>query len=446
MVRIGADRLVNHRYRGSITGGMWTLTLRMVTVLSMLLCNMWVTKHLSPAEAGLFLTLYNGICFVGLLGQLGLRISVIRWVAEALAHDLPGRARAAIVTTVWLAHFGLIGFALLSTCLFAGLMYLGVEVPLTGLEPVLIAVWILTQGIQFTLPEIFRGQNRHAIAGFFGGVLYNTAMLLGFLGLALLSVELSLVITLVVANLAGLVNYFALMGSVWKYVSILPKTAYRLSISDALRQSLPILGTQVSASALLLLDTVLVGFLAGPEQAALYGIASRLALLIGLPLQICASVIAPSISNAFARNDVASIEDVSRWGATVAAVPSFLISFLYFFFGYRILYLFGPEYVAGFRILQVLVVGQLFFVVAGPTAILLTLCGQQKVILRLVSQIALLSIAAQLVAAHYFGALGVAVIVMLTFAAWGLTQSIAIRRLMGISCRIRLNVLANSPR
>ncbi len=410
----------------------------MVTILFLLLGNVWVARHLSREEAGLFLTLYNGISLIGLLGQLGLRTSVVRWIADSFARDLPGKARAAIVTTIRLTHYSLLLLVLLSLLTYVAIRALGFNAPLTTSQALLAAAWLGTQGVQFTLPEVFRGEHRHALAGFLGGTLANSLILLAFIATDWFSPNHSLGQVLVIVACAGLFNYVCVMSRLSRMLARLPANE-SWPMQDALRESLPVLGTQVSTGALLLIDTVLVGLLSGPVQAALYGTASRLTVLINLPLQMVASAISPQVVRDYANKDLDAIEDVSRLAATAAAIPGLVIALLFLFFGDSILRLFGEQYVEAHRILQILTIGQVVYILSGPTGTLLMLCGYQSSTLRLVSRIALLSCVAQAFAAYCFGAMGVATVVMLTVAVLAITQSVATKMFVGVFCHLRVS-------
>ena len=76
------------------SGIAWTLFLKVVGVLSVLLVNALLARMLSTEELGAYFVITSIVMFGAILARLGLRQAVVRLVAEAVAENLPGKIRS----------------------------------------------------------------------------------------------------------------------------------------------------------------------------------------------------------------------------------------------------------------------------------------------------------------------------------------------------------------
>src|SRR6056297_2095964 len=245
-----------------------TITLRIATIAFMLLSNLWIARNLNKSDAGIYMTLYSGICFSALLGQLGLRTVVVRWIAESTAIGRLDKVRSAILVTSFLVHRSFLAIICAVLTGYCVMINFGFDVMLSKVDMAFAVVWLGTLGIQYTLPEIFRGREEYLLAGVLGGALSNGLGLAGLMSVRRFTSQPELTDALAAMAVAGIVNYLIVMLILARTVRRMPPVDVRKPC-QALKASLPILGTQLSTGALTLVDTFLVGVLAGPAQAAL---------------------------------------------------------------------------------------------------------------------------------------------------------------------------------
>lgn len=126
------------------------------------------------------------------------------------------------------------------------------------------------------------------------------------------------------------------------------------------------------------LDVLFVGSYLGLEEAGIYGAASRLTDLLTFGLVAVNAIVSPSIAEAFAKAETIRLRRTLRmgaWGAFAFVVPAAV--FLYFF-GHHVLRLFGPEFVAAYPALIILLAGQVANAATGSVAAVMAMTGHQN--------------------------------------------------------------------
>jgi len=417
-----------------VRGGVLTTILRVLMIGFMLLGNRCITQNLSKVSTGIYLTTYGVVYFLAVLGQLGLRTAVVRRIAECRVGDKQNEVRSAIKLTRTMLHGSFLSIICVGWVSFFLASAAGFQ-PLSILNLCLASVWLVTVGIQYTLPEVFRAREQYGLAGLLSGTLSTGLIYAGLLAVQRFSLPLTLTKVFVIVAVAGLFNYSVIMFLLWRLVGTLPK-GHRRSYRQSLDDSLPMLGTHISTACLTLLDTTLVGFLAGPAQAALYGVAARLSVLINLPFQIVCAVVAPTLASSYAKRNTKEMERVARSSSFLSSVPALILVAFYFVFGDVVLHWFGPDYVEASTMLKILSVSQLATVLAGPVNAALMLSGHQRAAMKLGFYVLGLFALMQLGLTPMFGGIGCAIAVLVSVVSLVSLQSHASRSLVGVNCHI----------
>jgi O-antigen/teichoic acid export membrane protein len=157
------------------------------------------------------------------------------------------------------------------------------------------------------------------------------------------------------------------------------------------------------------LDLWILGVLSRTEQVAEYGAATRLAVLLSVPLLIVNSVIPPLLARLKAESNPLAMQSLLQGTASIAAIPTIVLLFVVSVWGKEIMVLFfGSDYRAGGAVLMVLSLGHLVNVLTGSCGYALIITGNQQ----LVMGISILATALMLFGGLYFGsrlgALGIA--------------------------------------
>lgn len=175
------------------------------------------------------------------------------------------------------------------------------------------------------------------------------------------------------------------------------------------RQSLPFMIINASNTLNQRLDILFLGLLSTPSQVGVYAVVSRLLPAISFASGVVNTTLKPHISELYSAGDRKPLQSIIF--STSIAVFGFTagVSLLLAFFGAQILSIFGDDFIAGYIILLILLVGKIVAVLSGPVAIVLVMCDQQK----LVSTVELISnvfyAVLLLLLVKSFGAVGAAI-------------------------------------
>lgn len=155
-------------------------------------------------------------------------------------------------------------------------------------------------------------------------------------------------------------------------------------------------------------DLVVLGFVAEPEEIALYAAAARVAGLMIIGLAAVNAIAAPLFSELWHGGNRATLQsrvDTAAALAVLIALPVFAVLIL---LPRTVLELFGPDFVAAAPILQLLAAGNLVNVLAGPTGPLMVAAGRQRAYAVLTFLGIIVSVVAILVLERAFGLTGAA--------------------------------------
>lgn len=179
------------------------------------------------------------------------------------------------------------------------------------------------------------------------------------------------------------------------------------------------------------MDIILLGAMAGREQAGIYAAASRVADLIVFALAAANAIIAPMISGFHARDDMNGLQHLMTLLAKGVLVFTAPLVLLVVIFGHAILGIFGEGYQIGYVPLLILVCGQMVNALSGSVSFLMTMTGHQRESLHILVIAAGLNLMLQLALIPNFGMLGAAIATALATVFWNLFMRQYIRKTMG---------------
>ena len=117
-------------------------------------------------------------------------------------------------------------------------------------------------------------------------------------------------------------------------------------------------------------------------ESGIYAAATRVARLSAFLLMTLNAIVAPLISQTYARQEHDNLTRICRYAITLAFWPSFGLALIVVLFGVPILELFRPGFGVGYWPMVIVAVGQLVNALTGPVGLLLSLCGHQKASVR----------------------------------------------------------------
>jgi O-antigen/teichoic acid export membrane protein len=423
-----------------LSGTAWAFSGRVFLSVSALLLNVLLARLLSPAELGKYLLLFAFVSCATVFCQLGMAQAVVRFVSAALSERKLGRARSS-VTSIFLS--------VTTVCVVVAiLIYVKGGVFVRGLfdfdigrgMAAAVAMWVSVSALQGLIAETFRGFNEISYATLFGGVISGALSIVALFLILVSRGVLSLYGVLII--IAGSMVVSGAIGAMalGKKVSTLENSG-RVGLGEVLHLALPIFATNLFVFFLNYADLWILGMFLGTEDVAVYGVACRLAVIISLPLSIVNAVVPPVIVEMYTHRNYSALETLLRNVATVAAVPSLVVTAVFILFGPIVLRVtFGDYYVAGATVLAVLSVGQMANVWTGSCGYVLMMTGGQNALMWITVVCGACYVAVAFVVARNYGVFGLSACRAAVFALQNLLALLLVRKSLGIWTHARFRL------
>lgn len=396
-------------------GSAWTISTRIAGMvggfLASALASRLLTRGGDTSAFGVYVLATSVVTTSAIIAHFGLPRTVVRLVAEALARDEPGRARGAIRTVGWLNLGG--GLAVGAILAFGGGQYLAHHVFESGaLSNVMIltGAWAAAEGIRYTISETFRGFHDVRLASLLGDPLRSVLLAAGFLVLKITVDTTSVRAAVLVSLGASAATCLLAAAFLWPKTRSLRTRARRVAPAMVLAIALPLTLTDLTGMIVAQGDVWVVGAFRPLPDVGVYGAASRLVLMMSLPLFVMNGVVAPMIAELWTKGRTKALETMLRGATTLATIPSLLGFVVVAIAGGPILRIaYGPHYARGGHILAILAFGVAFGVAAGSCNFALIMTGHHRIV-AVVSAITLVvAIGGEIVGAHLAGMTGIAI-------------------------------------
>lgn len=207
-----------------------------------------------------------------------------------------------------------------------------------------------------------------------------------------------------------------------------------------LKISLPLLAITGSELLLQNTDILMIGYFLTPEQGAIYFAAAKTMALVMFVHYAVGSAMAKRFSALNARGDKAELRAFARDAVHWTFWPSLGAALIILLFGKPLLWLFGPQFVAGYPIMFILVAGFLGRAAMGPSEFLLNMLGEQKACAAVIFSAAILNIILQIILVPRLGIHGAAIATAISLVTGALMNTIVARHRLGIEIAIWKNL------
>jgi len=367
---------------------------------------------LSGPDFGAYVLATTVVTTAAIIAHFGLPRTVVRLVADALARDERGRARGAIHTVTRLNVVG--GLAVGAILAFGGGQYLAHHLfhRSRGLATVMVfvGVWAAAEGIRLTFSETFRGFHDIRRASLLGDPMRSVLMALGFVVLKVTVDSTSLRTAVIVSLAASLATCLLAGGALWPKVRALHARTRRVAPALVLAIAIPLTLSDLTGMIVAQGDVWVVGAFRSSTDVGLYGAASRLVIMMSLPLFVMNGVVSPMIAEFWAQGRTRALETMLRGATTLATIPSLLGFAVVALAGGPIMRIaYGPHFARGGHLLAILAFGVAFGVAAGSCNFALIMTGHHRVV-AVVSAITLVvAVGGEIIGAHVAGMTGIAV-------------------------------------
>ena len=165
-------------------------------------------------------------------------------------------------------------------------------------------------------------------------------------------------------------------------------------------------------------DPAIIGWLSGPEEAALFSLADRISSLLLFGLVAVNAIAAPLISELWATGKKEELQRVLSKAAVGIALYTLPLGAAILIAAPFVLPFFGPGFKATFTPLCWLVAGQSMNALAGSVGYLMTMTGNHRKAAQILTVAAVLKIGLNLVLVPIWGATGAAIGSVIMLGGW----------------------------
>ena len=436
---------ITSKYKNNLkSGGIWAFIGKFFTTFMTLVINAILARMLAAEDVGIYFLAFNFALFGAYIGTIGFEQTVVRFIADNLGKKQLKNVSfmikiSFIATTIGSALVGIIFFFSSDWIALSVFQSVG----FSSISMILI-FWMTANSFQILLGETFRGFQDIRFASIFGGVL-STAIFTLTLGgivyfqwitLTLHSTIFIWVLSLAISNGIGLLTLARKIQLLMKEAETDQKRT--LPVKRIFSTTFPLMVVSVSLYILSQCDLWIIGGIGDDKDVAIYGAASKLAMLMSMPSLILNSVVSPMIAEKYAQGKIKGLERTLRTVATLGIIPALGLFLLFITLGKFILsFVFGSSiYGSGEFILILLALKQLINAWVGSTGTVLAMAGRQKQLMNITLWTGVASIILSILLGSIYGGVGVA----LGFLIPGIISPLMMKRTASKLVHVRADV------
>jgi O-antigen/teichoic acid export membrane protein len=398
-----------------------------------------LARWMGSAEYGVYVGVWTGILLLGGMAHLGLNLGVIALIPTLRDTGDEAGARGLMLSSRVFAAAAGTAMAALAMCVLVVFGH--------GLSPAYQTTAILALAClpMFVLADVQDGIGRGN--GWMDAALippYIVRPLLILLVMAAAHAINAPMVATTAAIAAILATWIAsLAQAVWLNAKIVARygaglKTYRLR--SWLTSSVPLLAISSAEILLQNTDVLVLSRLTTPTEVAIYFAAGKTMSLIMFVHYAVGSAMANRFASFKARGDTAGLAACVRDAVNWTFWPSLAAAVLILLLGEHLLALFGPQFVAGYPVMAILVVGFLTRSAMGPAEFLLNMQGEQRLCALVMMGAALLNIALNLILVPLYGITGAATATAISLMTAALLNAAVAKRKLGLDVAIWRNL------
>jgi len=216
--------------------------------------------------------------------------------------------------------------------------------------------------------------------------------------------------------------------------------AYKYDFPTWLKATWPLLVIAACDFTMQSADVLAVSRYMTPTDVAIYFAAAKTMALIMFVHYAVGSAVGNRFAALGARGDKAALDRFAREAAHWTFWPSLAAAVGILALGIPLLWLFGPQFVDGYPVMLILVVGFLFRSSMGPAEFLLNMLGKQSLCAAVQVTMALTSVVLNFVLVPYYGLIGAAAATSVALMTGALLNNVVVSRTLGIEVAVWRNL------
>ena len=414
-----------HSQRGALLAFAIRIASAAIAFLSQVLLARWIGAH----EFGIFTYVWVWVNIIGTLCAAGFATSVVRFAPEYQQANKPDLVRGFVRTgRVFSTGMGLVATTagLIVLYLFDGAVADYYRIP-AAVALVALPAFALTdfqdglgrsQGwidLALVPPYIIRP---FLLFTFIGG-----AVAIGWSKNAETAVYAAIAATWITAVLQYLMQKKRMRQAV-------PAGPRRYKLGFWIKVSLPVIAIESFALMMTNMDILLLDLFVKPDQIAIYFAAARTIALIAFVHFSVTAAVTPRFTRLYADGNMDGLRLFLKEARKWTFLPSLAGGVVLLILGKPILWLFGPEFTAGYPAMFALVVGLLARSFAGPLQGLLIATGQQNMAAMAMGAVVLVNISFNFLLIPRFGLVGAAAATAISFTIESLLLYVTAQRVL----------------
>ena len=198
------------------------------------------------------------------------------------------------------------------------------------------------------------------------------------------------------------------------------------------RSATPFIAISIVEILIVDMNLLLNGALLPRKELAVYAVCLKLAFFAGFIVDVLHELVAPELARCYARRDGAALQRNVALSNLAAAGSTLGMLAGAWLLGRFALGFFGPDYVAGYPVLLILVAVQVANAFGGPHVALLTLKGAQRRMNLAYAIAGIVLVTLSIALTHLLGMLGAALAVLAAFVTLNLILAFSVWQMMGL--------------
>lgn len=405
---------------------------RILGAISVFFFHLVVARTLDISDAGTFFLSFSVLTVLWGISSLGMPMAIVRFVGSYHSHENWKRIDALMYLAsrrIFIASVILAGLVFILVDVFID--FLSLDVNFSSTLKVMVFV-IPVIALYNLIADAFQGIHKSIISIFLKNIL--TPLMTCFVLIVMLfgAYPVNIITISFVFSLCAVITLM-LAIYLWLNQPVFKMSFKYIKNTDFIKSSHPLFVVNLLGLLVQWSGVLIVGAFVSEEDAALFTVAQKIAMLTSFVLIAVNLVVAPRFAASFASGNLKELKETAHFCSRlmlISATPVLVIMLLIpsFFLG-----LFGEEYKQAANLLQILVVGQFVNVATGSVGYLLNMTGHEKDMRNVVLFSGPLAISMGLILTPIYGATGAAVATSLAVSSQNLLALIKVKKLLGFN-------------
>jgi O-antigen/teichoic acid export membrane protein len=180
-------------------------------------------------------------------------------------------------------------------------------------------------------------------------------------------------------------------------------------------------------------DVLLIGAIRTTQEAGIFSLAARIALLVLFVMNAIQTISAPLMAEAFSRRENDRVQAIVTKTVVGSLAAGLLLASVCWLVGLPVLESFGPGFALAYKPLVILVAAQLVNIATGPVGFLLNLSGHQNRLMTYLGIAVVVDVLLNLALVPRYGVIGAAWSAFAAHSLWNILGAVFAARRLGIS-------------